>query len=176
MIEQDDFGLEEDVLGLCITIQSNFHNNVSSWDGRTDFYGMMSEYRHRTPNGYNFLHNPETDDMDVAYVHMGEVRVVFDDDEFDFIANRAYSLTPLIYKNSITFIDLYIEDETTDSCRFGVAIDCNSMYVGTFELVGDKCHFSGNHYDSHGMRKNIEEYISILPFFFPVSDIYQDNI
>ena len=176
MMEQDNMNLEEDVLGLYITIQSNFHNNVSSWDGRTDFYGMMSENKHRTPNGYNFLHNPETDNMDVAYVHMGEVRVVFDNDEFDFIAQRAYSLTPLIFKNSQTFIDLYIVNETTDFCRYGVAINNNAMFVGTFELVGEKCHFEGNYYDSHGIRKSIDDYIPLEPFFFPDSELYQNNM
>jgi hypothetical protein len=176
MMGTNDINSGEDVLGLCITLQSYFHNNVSSWDGRTDFYGMMSETNHRTPNGYNFLHNPETDDMDIAYVHMGEIRVVFEDDEFDYIAQRAYSLTPLIYKKSSTFIDLYIEDETTDSCRFGVAINSNSMFVGTFELVGERCHFEGNRYDAHGMREYIDDYIPMEPFFFPDSELYQENL
>jgi hypothetical protein len=174
-MDLDKTNTKEDLVGLCITLQSNYHNNVSSWDGRTDFYGMMSDSNHRTPNGYNFLHNPDTDDMDIAYVHMGEIRVVFDDDEFDYIVQRAYSLTPLIFKDSSTFIDLYIEDETTDSCRFGVAINSDSMFVGTFELVDDKCHFEGNYYDCHGMREYIDDYIPIIPFFFPDSKVYQEN-
>lgn len=116
MMGTNDFNSGEDVLGLYITLLSNYHNNVSSWDGRTDFYGMMSDTNHRTPNGYNFLHNPETDDMDIAY------------------------------------------------------------FVGTFELVGERCHFEGNCYNAHGMREYLDDYIPMEPFFFPDSELYQENL
>lgn len=47
MMDQDELNQGEDMLWPCLIIQSAFHNNTSSWDGRTDFYGMTNEHNHR---------------------------------------------------------------------------------------------------------------------------------
>ncbi len=66
--------MENNVLNL--PINSKFLGKTSSRDKKTDFYGMMSETNHMTPNGYNVLQNPGTssiDAMDLAYVNMGHI-------------------------------------------------------------------------------------------------------
>ena len=62
---------------LNISISSKFIGKTSSRDKKTNFYGMMSETNHKTPNGYNFLHNPRLlsiGEIDIAIFSMGHIK------------------------------------------------------------------------------------------------------
>lgn len=161
---------------LNISIASRFLGKTSSRDKKTDFYGMMYEVNHKTPNGYNFLHNPDssnTSDMDLAYVDMGEIRHIFEDDILESLKAGAKEITILLFNNTHLFIDFNIPNVSTEKCRCGVAITMSSMYVGKFEYGREQNHFTGNHYDSKATVGTVEEEIYLVPFFFPCSIVYQ---
>lgn len=160
---------------LNISIKSTFLGKTSSLDKKTDFYGMMSDTNHKTPNGYNFLHNPGSsriEDMDLAFVNTGHIQHVFDDELFDFYKEESPEITLLLYNNTHIFVDFNIPDVSTEKCRSGVAITMSSMYVGKFDYGREKIHFSGNHYDSQATVGGIDDDINLVPFFFPYSIVY----
>ena len=79
-----------------ISISSKFIGKTSSRDKKTNFYGMMSETNHKTPNGYNFLHNPglfSIGEMDIAFVNMGHIQHIFEDELFDSLKKKANEIT-----------------------------------------------------------------------------------
>lgn len=126
---------------IYIPIKSKYIGKSSSRDKRTNFYGMMSEVNHKMPNGYNFLHNPgwlNVGEMDIAYVNMGHIQHIFDDELFDSLKKNAYETTLLLFNNTHIFVDFNIPDVSTEKCRFGVAITMSSMYVGQFEYGSEK--------------------------------------
>ena len=159
-----------------ISISSKFIGKASSRDKKTNFYGMMSEINHMTPNGYNFLHNPvflSMGDIDIAFVNTGHIQHIFDDELFNSFKKRATEITLLLFNNTHVFVDFGIPNISTNKCRLGVAITMSSMYVGKFEYGRDKVHFIGNHYDSMATVGYIDEDIYMVPFYFPYSIVYQ---
>ena len=157
------------------SVDSTFLGKTSSRDNKTDFYGMMSETNHKTPNGYNFLHNSGSssiDDMDLAFVNMGHIQNVFADELFDSFKKKAYEITSLLFNNTHIFVDFNIPDISTEKCRVGVAITMSSMYVGQFEYGKERTHFIGNHYDSKATVGFVDDEIYLSPFFFPYSIVY----
>lgn len=164
-----------DYSNLSISIRANFLGKTSSTDKKTDFYGMMSDTNHKTPNGYNFLHNSgssKIEDMDLAYVNKGQIQHIFDDKLFEFYKNESPEITMLLFNNTHIFVDFNIPDVSTEKCRSGVAITMSSMYVGKFEYGNDKIHFTGNHYDANATVGAMDDEISLVPFFFPYSIVY----
>lgn len=156
-------------------ICSTFLGKASSRDKKTNFYGMMSETNHKTPNGYIFLHNPgllNVGGMDIAFVNMGHVQHIFDDNLFDSLKEKATEITLLLFNNTHIFVDFNVPNVSTKKCRLGVAITMSSMYVGKFEYGKDKNHFIGNHYDAKSKVGFIDDDISLVPFFFPYSIVY----
>lgn len=158
-----------------VSISSKFVGKSSSRDKKTNFYGMMSESNHKTPNGYNFIHNPgafSIGDMDIAYVNMGHIQHIFNDDFFESIKDKAAEITLLIFNNTHIFVDFGLPDVSSEKCRLGVAITMSSMYVGKFEYGRDKIHFTGNYYDANATVGYIDDEISLVSFFFPYSIVY----
>ena len=158
-----------------ISISSKFIGKASSRDKKTNFYGMMSETNHKTPNGYNFLHNPgllSVGEMDIAFVNMGHIQHIFEDELFDSLKKKANEITLLLFNNTHIFVDFNIPNDSTEKCRLGVAITMSSMYVGKFEYGKEKNHFIGNHYDAKSTVGFIDDEISLVPFFFPHSIVY----
>jgi hypothetical protein len=156
-------------------INSAFLGKTSSRDKKTNFYGMMSETNHKTPNGYNFLHNPgllSTGEIDIAFVNMGHIQHIFDDDLFNTLKWKATEISLLLYNNTHVFVDFGIPNISTQNCRLGIAINMSSMYVGKFEYGREKIRFTGNHYDSKATVGFIDDDISLVPFFFPYSIVY----
>lgn len=165
--------MEDNILN--ISIKSKYLGKTSSRDKKTDFYGMMSETNHKTPNGYNFLHNPASsriEDMDLAFVNTGHIQHIFDDELFEFYRKESPEITLLLFNNTHIFVDFNIPNVSTENCRLGVAITMSSMYVGKFEYGRDKIHFTGNHYDSKATVGYIDDDIYLVPFFFPYSIVY----
>lgn len=158
-----------------VSINSTFLGKTSSRDKRTDFYGMMSENNHMTPHGYTFLNNSESssiNDMDIAYVNMGHIQHIFNDELFDSLKKKASEITLLIFNNTHVFVDFTIPDLSTEKCRLGVAITMSSMYVGKFDYGRDENHFTGNYYDSNATVGYLNDDIYLVPFFFPYSNVY----
>lgn len=161
-----------------IPISSKFIGKTSSKDKKTNFYGMMSETNHKTPNGYNFLHNPglfSTGEMDIAFVNMGHIQHIFDDDLFDSLKGKAAEITLLLFNNTHVFVDFGIPNISTEKCRLGVAITMSSMYVGKFEYGREKIRFTGNHYDAKATVGYLDDEIYLVPFFFPFSIVYSKH-
>ena len=161
---------------LNISISSKFLGKTSSRDRKTNFYGMMSETNHKIPNGYNFLHNPglfRIGEMDLAFVNTGQIQHIFDDELFNSFKVKATEITLLLFNNTHIFVDFNIMNDSSEKCRFGVAITMSSMYVGRFEYGKDKVHFAGNHYNSKATVEYIDDEINLVPFYFPYSIVYQ---
>ena len=160
---------------LNISISSKFIGKTSSRDKKTNFYGMMSETNHKTPNGYNFLHNPRLlsiGEIDIAFVSMGHIQHIFDDDLFNSLKKNAKEITLLLFNNTHIFVDFNIPNDSTEKCRAGVAITMSSMYVGKFEYGREKIRFTGNHYDAKATVGFLDDDINLVPFFFPYSIVY----
>lgn len=158
-----------------ISINSKFLGKTSSRDKKTNFYGMMSGTNHKIPNGYNFIHNPRLlsiGEMDIAYVNMGQIQHVFDDELFDSFKKEAAEITLLLFNNTHVFVDFGAPNISNEDCRLGVAITMSSMYVGKFEYGRDKIHFTGNHYDAKATVGYLDDEIYLVPFFFPFSIVY----
>ena len=153
-----------------ISISSKFIGKASSRDKKTNFYGMMSETNHKTPNGYNFLHNPgllSVGEMDIAFVNMGHIQHIFEDELFDSFKKKANEITLLLFNNTHVFVDFNIPNISNENSRIGVAITMSSMYVGKFEYGKEKKHFIGNHYDAKATVGFMDDEIYLVPFFFP---------
>ena len=136
---------------------------------------MMSEFNHYTPNGYNFLHNPgfiSVGDIDLAFVNMGHIQHIFEDELFESFKKKALEITILLFDNTHLFVDFNIPNISTEKCRVGVAITMGSMYVGKFEYGNEKIHFIGNHYDENATVGYINDDLYLLTFFFPYSIVY----
>ena len=161
-----------------ISISSKFIGKTSSRDKKTNIFGMMSETNHKTPNGYNFLHNPglfNIGEMDLAFVNMGQIQHIFDDELFNSFKEEASEITLLLFNNTHVFVDFNIQNISTEKCRSGVAITMSSMYVGKFEYGREKIRFTGNHYDTKATIGYVEDDINIVPFFFPYSIVYSKH-
>ena len=159
-----------------ISISTRYLGKTLSRDQKTHFYGMMSETSHKTPNGYNFIHNPgflSVGEMDLAFVNLGQIQHIFDDELFNSFKEKASEITMLLFNNTHIFIDFNIPNVSTEKCRSGVAITMSSMYVGKFEYGKEKKHFVGNHYDAKATVEFIVDDIYLVPFFFPYNIIYQ---
>jgi len=176
-----DHRVAEEVIGR-IFIDFSFHDFGT--DGYTKYCGMMDRYARKMMNGYGFLYTPSSPHEDaavaVAYVEMGEIHTVINDNLLRSIPMNNLLIQPCVYDHKYTFVHFTPYDIDTPHFRidpndeldefgnteFGIAITNETMYIGVFTLNdGASCHFKGNRYNRFGKRDFIEGDVMIPPFF-----------
>lgn len=162
-------------------------------DGYTKYCGMMNKWHRDVMDGWGYLYTPGNTYREgiqaIAYVKMGNIHTVIEDDLLNLIPMDNLFIQPCVYRHMYTFIGFIPYDENIPHFRispddeldeygytqFGIAINGCQMFVGVFTAKDEqRCKFKGNIYDRYGKRSFWQGVVMIPPFFIPSP--WQDSL